>query len=229
MEDYLKISVSEGIPLRDVVFITLRQAILKGQLKPGERLIEMNLCERMGVSRTPIREAIRKLELEGLVEMIPMCGARVAGITSKQLKDVLEVRAALDELAIRLACKRITDEELKELRDAMIKFEQVIKTGNEVKIVAQDVKFHDIIVEAGKNERLTQMVFNLSEQVYRYRYECIKDASLHNELVLEHREMFESICGKDEERAVRAVQNHIAKQKQAIIRNLHLQGENEEQ
>ena len=89
MLDMLQQNMDEYLPLRDVVFNTLRQAILTGELKPGERLMEIHLADRLGVSRTPIREAMRKLELEGLVVMIPRKGAQVARITEKNLKDVL--------------------------------------------------------------------------------------------------------------------------------------------
>ena len=91
--DKLKVNVNEYLPLRDVVFNTLRQAIITGEFVPGERLMEIALANRLGVSRTPVREAIRKLELEGLVVMIPRKGAEVARITEKDLRDVLEVRA----------------------------------------------------------------------------------------------------------------------------------------
>ena len=93
-----KPTINEFLPLRDLVFNTLRQAILTGELKPGERLMEIHLAEKMGVSRTPIREAIRKLELEGLVTMVPRRGAEVAQITEKSMTDVLEVRRTLDAL-----------------------------------------------------------------------------------------------------------------------------------
>ena len=118
MDDFLKVTMNEYLPLRDVVFNTLRQAILKGELKPGERLMEIQLADRLGVSRTPVREAIRKLELEGLVVMIPRKGAEVASITETDLQDVLEVRRALEELAGSKACERITKEELAKLKEA---------------------------------------------------------------------------------------------------------------
>ena len=102
------VDMNEYLPLRDVVFNTLRQAILKGELKPGERLMEIQLANRLGVSRTPVREAIRKLELEGLVLMIPRKGAVVAEITIKDLEDVLEVRGVLEILAVQNACQNIT-------------------------------------------------------------------------------------------------------------------------
>ena len=118
MEPNFKVNMNEYLPLRDVVFNTLRQAILRGELKPGERLMEIQLANKLGVSRTPIREAIRKLELEGLVLMIPRKGAEVAEITEKNMRDVLEVRKALEELAVQLACEKITDEEIEEMKKA---------------------------------------------------------------------------------------------------------------
>ena len=112
MSTDFEVTMNEYLPLRDVVFNTLRQAILRGELKPGERLMEIQLANKLGVSRTPIREAIRKLELEGLVLMIPRKGAEVAEITEKNLRDVLEVRCALEELAVQLACDRSTRRDL---------------------------------------------------------------------------------------------------------------------
>ena len=116
MQDNLQIQMNDFLPLRDVVFNTLRQAILTGDLKPGERLMEIHLANKLGVSRTPIREAIRKLELEGLVIMIPRRGAEVAQITEKSMMDVLEVRRTMDALCVELACERITEESLEALK-----------------------------------------------------------------------------------------------------------------
>ena len=115
MGDFKQPMMDDFLPLRDVVFRTLRQAILTGEMKPGERLLEIHLANKLGVSRTPIREAIRMLELEGLVIMVPRRGAQVAQITEKSMSDVLEVRCALDELAVELACERITEAEKEEI------------------------------------------------------------------------------------------------------------------
>ena len=130
MENKLKVNMNEYLPLRDVVFNTLRQAILKGELEPGERLMEIQLADRLGVSRTPIREAIRKLELEGLVLMIPRKGAEVAKISEKSLRDVLEVRRSLEELAIELACQRMTEDDIKELEEAQDAFRAAIQSAD---------------------------------------------------------------------------------------------------
>lgn len=222
MNDF-QIDMDEFLPLRDVVFNTLRKAILTGQLKPGERLMEVHLANKLGVSRTPIREAIRKLELEGLVIMIPRRGAEVAQITEKSLKDVLEVRRALDVLSVELACERITQEEIKELEEACREFARA--TGNkDASVIARaDVKLHDIIVEATGNRRLKQLVNNLSEQMYRYRFVYIKDQSQHENLIAEHKEIYESILARDKEKAAMAAKIHIDNQEKSILDQIRLE------
>jgi len=213
-------NMDEYLPLRDVVFKTLRQEILTGKLKPGERLLEIHLGDRLGVSRTPIREAIRKLELEGLVTMIPRRGAEVANITEKSLQDVMEVRRALDVLAVELACERITKDEIDALKIACEEFEKATLTKNSTVIAKADVAFHDIIMSATGNDRLIQMVSNLSEQMYRYRFEYIKDQSKHSKLVEEHKTIYESILTKNIQAAARAVETHVDNQEISIIHHL---------
>lgn len=223
MQDNLQIQMNDFLPLRDVVFNTLRQAILTGELKPGERLMEIHLANKLGVSRTPIREAIRKLELEGLVTMIPRRGAEVAQITEKSMNDVLEVRRAMDALCVELACDRISPEELEALRKACDTFAEAVKTGD-IKVIAQsDVALHDIIVQATGNRRLVQLINNLSEQMYRYRFEYLKDTSRHESLIEEHWVIYESILKKDKETASQAAKLHIDNQEKAIIHQIRLE------
>ena len=217
--------MDEYLPLRDVVFKTLRQGILTGELKPGERLMEIHLANKLGVSRTPIREAIRKLELEGLVTMIPRRGAEVAQITEKSMKDVLEVRKVLDNLSVELACDRITDEEKEQLKSACIDFEDAVKTGDFSMIAKTDVAFHDIIVAATRNIRLSQMVNNLAEQMYRYRFEYIKDSSQHNRLVQEHKEICDGIVNGEKEKALTAIEAHIDNQEIAVLNQIRIDRE----
>lgn len=222
MRESFQSNMDASLPLRDVVFNTLRQAILIGELRPGERLMEIHLADRLGVSRTPIREAIHKLEREGLVTIVPRRGAEVAQITEKSMNDVLEVRQALDALCVELACDRITEEELENLRVSCDQFEQCVKTGDSKKIAQADVALHDIIVRATGNQRLIQLVNNLSEQMYRYRFEYIKDSSQHKTLVEEHRIIYQSIVRKDKKTAAEAARTHIDNQKKAIIRQIRL-------
>ena len=207
-----ELNMNDFLPLRDVVFNTLRQAILRGELQPGERLLEIHLANKLGVSRTPIREAIRKLELEGLVIMIPRKGAVVAEITEKSLRDVLEVRRALEELAVKLACEKIQADEIEELKVAAKEFEKALGTGDVTVYAEADVKFHDIIYRTTDNQRLIQLLYNLREQMYRYRVEYLKREEVHETLLTEHQHIIEMIEKQDEERAVEAVCKHIDNQ-----------------
>lgn len=218
MTSNFTIQMNEYLPLRDVVFQTLRQAILKGELKPGERLMEIALSQRLGVSRTPIREALRKLELEGLVVMIPRRGAQVANITEKDLNDVLEVRLALESLAIEKSCARITEEVLEQLTQAERTFEGMIPSGDLVKLAEADEAFHEIINQASGNVRLIQVLNNLREQMYRYRLEYLKEEDSRKQLVEEHREMIKALRASDMAGARQIAYCHVENQRQAILR-----------
>ena len=215
MSDKLKVNMNEYLPLRDVVFNTLRQAIITGEFAPGERLMEMALANRLGVSRTPVREAIRKLELEGLVVMIPRKGAEVARITEKDLRDVLEVRCSLEELAAELAAERM-DEEDKALQE----FEVAIESGDNAAIADSDMEFHDIIFDATGNPRLIQIISNLREQFYRYRLEYVKDTDYHIVLLNEHKELVDAIESGKKEEARKIMKKHITNQEMTEIRNI---------
>ena len=217
-----QLNMDEYLPLRDVVFNTLRQAILRGELKPGERLMEIQLANKLGVSRTPIREAIRKLELEGLVLMIPRRGAEVAEITEKSLRDVLEVRGALEELAVKLACQKITDAQIQELRVAEKAFELALQSGDVTTYAEADVKFHDVIYIATDNQRLIQLLSNLREQMYRYRVEYLKREEAHETLLIEHKRIIETIAKRDMDAAVDAVCQHIDNQVSAVIDTIRM-------
>lgn len=221
-EPNFEVSMNEYLPLRDVVFNTLRQAILRGELKPGERLMEIQLANKLGVSRTPIREAIRKLELEGLVLMIPRKGAEVAEITEKSLRDVLEVRRALEELAVELACEKITDVQIQELRDAAEEFRESLKEGDITRIAEADVKFHDVIYMATDNQKLIQLLNNLREQMYRYRVEYLKRSDFHQQLIDEHEEIIETIESGQKDRAVQVVCQHVDNQVEAVMDTIRM-------
>ena len=229
MADKLEIRMDEYLPLRDVVFNTLRQAILKGELKPGERLMEIQLANKLGVSRTPVREAIRKLELEGLVLMIPRKGAEFAEITRQDMEDVLEVRTALEELAVKDACDHITDAQLSELKKASNEFKKALLEGKDLVTCADaDMHFHDVILSATNNRRLIQMLNNLSEQMYRYRMEYLKDERTHKTLIEEHDAIRRALKKHDKVKAGAAIRVHIDNQKRSILESLTEKEEDEE-
>ena len=216
MSQEINATMNEYLPLRDVVFQTLRQAILRGELEPGERLMEIHLADRLGVSRTPIREAIRKLELEGLVLMIPRKGAEVAQITEKNMQDVLEVRKALEELSVQLACERITPEQVEEMKMAAEDFRKVLKSGDVTKIAEADVKFHDIIFAATNNQRLITLLNNLREQMYRFRVEYLKQKECYPQLLEEHDKLIALISGGEVEEACELMGCHIDNQASTV-------------
>ena len=220
MTSEFEMKMEEYLPLRDVVFQTLRKAILRGELKPGERLMEIALANKLGVSRTPVREAIRMLEQEGLVIMIPRKGAQVAQITMKDLNDVLEVRMGLEELAMQFACKRITPEQVAELRRALLEIERLLATDDVTALAQADVDFHDIIYRATDNRRLNQIINNVREQMYRYRVEYLKDSRIRGTLLQEHREIYQAVAARDTEKARAYIRQHIMNQQQSIARSI---------
>ena len=216
MEPKFEVNMNEYLPLRDVVFNTLRQAILRGELKPGERLMEIQLANKLGVSRTPIREAIRKLELEGLVLMIPRKGAEVAQITEKSLRDVLEVRRALEELAVELAFNRMTEQGLADLEQAEEAFEAVLAHDDITVVAAADVAFHDAIYQATDNQKLIQLLNKLREQMYRFRVEYLKRKECHPQLLAEHRNIIKAIKEGEREKAIEITCQHIDNQVETV-------------
>lgn len=221
MTDKLELNMNAYLPLRDVVFHTLREAILKGELKPGERLMELQLASKLGVSRTPIREAIRMLELEGLAVTVPRKGAEVAKMTEKDMEDVLQIRKALDELAVGLACDNMTEEGLEQLYIALKNFEESIRTGNVKKIAQADVEFHDAIYQAADNSKLVTMLNNLREQMYRYRVEYLKNESIYPRLIEEHKKIYEGLKRKDKETVVEIVSYHVINQEMVVKNIIH--------
>lgn len=211
-------------PLREIVFETLRDAIINQVLRPGERLMEIQLAEELGVSRTPVREAIRKLELEGLVVMLPRRGAYVAGISMKDILEVFEVRAALEALAASLAAERITDEELDEMERQLVKETEETEANNLRNIVEIDTTFHDLLYKAARNERLVNFVNLLQEQLHRFRSASLARPGRSKTALEEHRKILEAIAARDAKLAERLAREHIENAEQAMLLSLEKQG-----
>lgn len=211
-------------PLREIVFETLRDAIINQTLEPGERLMEIQLAEEMGVSRTPVREAIRKLELEGLVIMVPRKGAYVAGISVKDIHEVFEVRASLEGLAASLAAKRITPEELDEMEKSLFLEAGELEGNNLRSIVEIDTTFHDLLYKAARNEKLFQMVNNLQEQLQRFRSASLARPGRSKTALDEHRKILEALALRDEKLARKLAIEHIESAETAMMASIESQG-----
>ena len=203
-------------PLRELVFESLREAILVGRLIPGERLMEVQLADEMGVSRTPVREAIRKLELEGFVVMIPRKGAYVAGLTLKDITDLFEVRAALEGMAAGLAAERITEEELEQLERAILEESQT-HDDNISAYVDQDTVFHEIIYQASRNRQLVQIITHLREQIQRFRMTSLSQPGRAKMYVDEHKKIVEAISGRDIKAANALAREHIENAENSLL------------
>ena len=214
MEEF-EVNASEFLPLREVVYMTLRKAILTEKLRPGERLMENTIAQKLGVSRTPVREAIRMLGDEGLVDLIPRRGAQVAQISLQELKDVLEIRKSLEVLATERACEIMDEEEMYALRRAEERFDTAVRGGDPTELAEADV-----IYTAAGNRRLLSILSNLREQMYRFRLEYLKQPDTLANLVEEHRAIVSAVERRDAEAAKALIIAHIDNQKTGISRML---------
>ena len=213
------INTNEYLPLRDVVFNTLRDAILTGKLVPGERLMENQLADKLGVSRTPVREALRMLELENLVELVPRKGAQVLDMSEKDITNILEVRSALEGLATSLACKKMTKEDLQQLKNMEVDFEKAVADNDVEHFVDIDEDFHDLIFAATENDKLINIFRNLRIQLYRYRMAQAKNNETSmSTIVAHHRSIIRAIENHDSEEGASIAQGHIKYQTESILR-----------
>ena len=220
MSSDFTIVFNEYMPLKELVFTTLKKAIIKGELQPGDRLMELQLAEKMGVSRTPIREAIHKLSKEGLVTLIPRKGAEVAGISGKTMKDVLQVRTNLEIMAYKLAFENIEADQLKELEERRVAFEKAVDGRDSILMAEKDEDFHFVIYDAANNNKLREILTNLKESMYRYRLEYLRDEEYRERLKEEHKRIVESLETKDIEKGLAVIEEHILNQEKAVLKKL---------
>ena len=197
-------------PLRELVCENIRQAIIDGTFSPGERLMEIQLADEMGVSRTPVREAIRKLELEGFVVMIPRRGTYVADISTKDI----------NVLAAGLAAERINDDELETLQRLLVEIGQHIEENNMDKIVEVDIAFHDVLYQASRNERLRNIINNLREQITVIRGRSMMYPGRLADTMEEHRALVDSIAARDVERAQNAARIHLENAEHTLLKDM---------
>lgn len=219
-ETKFNINTNEYLPLRDVVFHTLRDAILTGKLVPGERLMENQLADKLGVSRTPVREALRMLALENLVELVPRKGAQVLDMSEKDIVNILEVRGSLESLATSIACAKMKKEELQQLKSLEAEFEHAIDENDLERIIQLDEDFHDLIFKSTENDKLTQIYQNLRIQLYRYRMAHLKVDSSIPAVVAHHRGILRAIENHDADEGATVAHGHIKYHTEFILRSI---------
>lgn len=227
MEGVLKpLDLDSYQPVRREVYHALREAILTGKLKPGERMVERNLARQLGVSRTPVREAIRKLELEGLVEHIPRRGVVVARISKKEAWEIYSIRAVLEGLAARLAAENITLKQLERLEELVKGMEEARAQKDTEELQRLHMEYNELIYQAAESPRLHQMIINLVEYIVGFTKVGYAVPGRIHAATREHRELLEALKARDAERAETLARQHIENSRQAYFAQLALEEEN---
>ena len=207
MENNLKIEGYELLSQK--VYRALKTEIIKGSLKPGTKLSEGKIAEQMGVSRTPVREALKELAAEGFVKMNPNQAVVVSNASVEDVQEVLQIRGVLEGLAARLVAPIINREEVKELEKYLKQMEYCISKDDALAFSEMDAEFHELILNICGNNRLIQFRKNLSDQAHRYRIRSLNIPGRLKYSLKEHRDIVEALKRKDSEQADRLSQKHV--------------------
>lgn len=202
-------SLDNSNSLRGKVFREIEKAILDGVFAPGDSLIEQKLSNELGVSRTPVREALRQLELEGLVKTIPNKGAVVIGISQKDIEDIYSIRMHVESLAARWSAVRISDEELSEFREIIELQEFYCSRGDYIQVWHLDTKFHELLYETCGSRILKHTLTNFNHYVQKSREISVKTSGRAVKSVSEHRSIYEALALRDADRAEHLASEHI--------------------
>ena len=191
------------------VYRILKKEIIKGSFKPGFKMLEAKIAEQMGISRTPVREALRELAAEGFVILNPNQGVIVRKISPECIKEILQIRSVLDGLTARLAAYVVTEKEIKELENCNIKMEILANQNDVLNFSEEDIAFHGFIASACKNNQLINLRKNISSQSVRYRFSSLRIPGRLQKSLNEHRKIIDAIKEKDPGRADRMGRKHI--------------------
>ncbi|MBQ8857053.1 MAG: GntR family transcriptional regulator [Lachnospiraceae bacterium] len=206
--------------LRGKVYDRIREDILNGVYKEQEELKEATLGEKMGVSRTPVREALRQLELEGLVEIIPNKGARVTGITKKDIDDIYQIRYLLEGLSARWATEHVTEEQIDKMEETLYLTEFHAKKGNYTQVYDLDSQFHELMYEASGSKMLNHILSDFHMYVTRIRKTSLASDNRSKNSTDEHRAILDAIKERNADKAEECAHNHVL----STIKNNHEHG-----
>ena len=215
----VKTEVSDKFSLRGRVYHKIRDDILSGVYRDNEELREVAIGEELGVSRTPVREAFRQLELEGLIQIIPNKGAYVTGITVKDVQDIYMMRSKLEGLAARWATEHITDEQMNEMEENIYLSQFHASKGHMEQIANLDNRFHEILYEACNSKMLEHQLRDFHEYVLRVRKRTLSENKRSNASTEEHKEIMEAIKAKDADQAELAANRHIVNAYENMVKN----------
>ncbi len=223
----VKQEVTDKFSLRGRVFHRLREDILSGKYKEGDELKEVAIGEDLGVSRTPVREAFRQLELEGLIQIIPNKGAYVTGITEKDVKDIYMIRSLLEGLCARWACEHITEAQMEEMEENIYLSKFHAQKGHLEQLAELDNRFHEILYEACNSKILEHQLRDFHEYVLRVRKKTLSNANRGPKSNEEHEMIMEAIKAKDGLKAEKLANMHMINAYENMVKNgLHEAYEN---
>ncbi len=205
----VKQEVTDKYSLRGRVFHRLREDILSGKYKEGDELKEVAIGEELGVSRTPVREAFRQLELEGLIQIIPNKGAYVTGITEKDVKDIYMIRSLLEGLCARWACEHITKEQMEEMEENIYLSKFHAQKGHLEQLAELDNRFHEILYEACNSKLLEHQLRDFHEYVLRVRKKTLSNVNRGPKSNEEHEKLMEAIKAGDADKAEKLANMHM--------------------
>jgi DNA-binding GntR family transcriptional regulator len=194
---------------RQQIFEKIRQDIMDGKYKKGDSLIEQKLAEEFGVSRTPVREAMRQLEFDGLVKSIPNRGVFVNGITHQDIKDIYQIRQRIEGLAAVWAVQKMTEDEMEELQNIYDLMEFYTEKGNINKVAELNTHFHEVIFKAAKSKFLKNTLINFQAYIQWARHASIKIEGRAQAALKEHKAIVEAFRKKDESLAERLIMEHV--------------------
>lgn len=206
----------------------LERRILEGELKPGERLVEHDICRRVGCGRSPVREALRLLTAEGLAEVSPRRGARVTRITEEEVRDTFEVFDALETLVTRLAARHARPGHLRTLQTILAGMRRSVDGGDVRGYFRLNDRFHRTIYEASGNRKLARLLLNLGKQITRFRFVALTTPGRMAASLREHRALAHALAARDEQAALKLSRASVANARHALAVNLRLDGANEE-
>jgi DNA-binding GntR family transcriptional regulator len=208
----------DGLQSSEYVYRSLKEQIISGTLPPDSRLIELTIAAEFGVSRTPVREALKRLAVENLVHADPARGIIVHAPDARRIEDVFVVREALDGLASRLAAHRITPSELARLQVVVESMEEAIKAGRREHVVVANTHFHDVIYAAAGNEVLERLGRDLREFVRRFTTLPFASPDRVDQVLNEHRAIVEALERHDPDAAEAASNAHLAAARENVVR-----------
>ena len=215
----LKQEVTDKYSLRGRVFNKIREDILSGKYKENDELKEIAIGEELGVSRTPVREAFRQLELEGLIQIVPNKGAYVTGITIEDVKDIYMIRSKLEGLCAAWACEHITDEQLEEMEENIYLAKFHAERGHFEQMAELDSRFHEILYESCNSKMLEHLLKDFHQYVQRVRKKTLSTTERGIASNHEHQMIMEAIKVKDPEEAERLATVHINNAYKNMVKN----------